>query len=355
MLEHIAFLVPDAALHGYCAKDLVDGRPQGFAAIQDDQDALLDVKAAADEVGEQMDGDGLVLCRAIPEPERDLDPVGADAQSNDTAAALQLDTVEHQRRQAHIGKRPAHQRCEMLAGASNELAADRRLRCRALRGRQAIADGLTGPCKPAGGNTREHLLEHDPAQRVTISEIRIGRQRHLVLPVGAPSPWTLHSDPPAAQGHLSVFVAMTDSGALFDRCMLCADDLIELGLHHLAEHTQPDADAQRQQPVLRGPSELPERLLHPQRQTLTAGVLLLHYGLHGGSLRLDGLVCTRHGPNGTGRGERDRHLQTSTSYGTTSSQSPHLCWPITVARRTRTWGGWSSLYWASDGLSSWRI
>jgi hypothetical protein len=49
-----------------------------------------------------MDRDGLVLGRAIPEPERNLDALGADAQGDDAAAALQLDPVEHQRRQAHV-------------------------------------------------------------------------------------------------------------------------------------------------------------------------------------------------------------------------------------------------------------
>src|ERR1035438_10486846 len=142
MLEDVAFLVPDAALHGYRTEDLVDGCSEGFAAVQDDQDTLLDVKTTADEVGEQVHGDGLVLCGAIPEPERDLHALGADAERHDTAAALQLDTVEHQRRQPHIRERAGHQLRQMLAGAPHELTADSRLRRRTLRLSHGLTDRL---------------------------------------------------------------------------------------------------------------------------------------------------------------------------------------------------------------------
>jgi hypothetical protein len=233
-----------------------------------------------------MDGDGLVLRGTIPEPERDLHSLGTHAQSHDTAAALQLDPVEHQRRQTHIRKRTGHQSGQVLTGASDELAADRRLRRRTLRLGDSIADGLTGPCKPASGNTRQHLLKHDPGQRVTVSEIRIGRKRHLVLPVDGACPRTLHRDPPATERDLSVFVAVPDSGPLLHGRVLGANDLVKLGLHHLAKHAQPDPHAEREQPLLRSPDELSERFLHLQRQPVRATVLLLHYGLHGGSSRL---------------------------------------------------------------------
>jgi hypothetical protein len=49
-------------------------------------------------------GDGLVLRRAVPQAERDLDAVGRDAQRHDAAAALQIDPVEHQRREPNILK-----------------------------------------------------------------------------------------------------------------------------------------------------------------------------------------------------------------------------------------------------------
>ena len=259
MVEHVAFLVADAPLHRDRAEHLVDGGSEGLAAVQDDEHALLDVKAALDEVGEEVHGDGFVLGGAIPQPERDLDPLGADAQSDDAAAALQLDPVEHQRREPQIRERTGHQRGQMLAGAGDELAADRRLRCGALRRRDALADGLAGPCEPARGNTRQHLLEHDPAERVTVSEIRIRRQRHLVLTVDGARPWMLHSDPPATERDRAVLVAVTDSGAVLDGRVLGPNDLVELGLHHLAQNAQPDTDAQSEQPLLRGADELSER------------------------------------------------------------------------------------------------
>src|ERR1019366_8259121 len=114
-------------------------------------------------------------------------------------------------------------------------------------------------------------------------------------------------------------MAVGSRGAPGDRGVLGTHDLIELGLHHLAEHAQPNAHAQREQPILRGPGELPQRLLPPQRQTPGTAVLLLHYGLHGGSSRLYGLIS--HSPRSQRDQTRreDRHLQTSTSYGTTSS------------------------------------
>src|SRR5664280_243570 len=215
-------------------------------------------------------------------------------------------------------KRTGHQRLQMLAGAGNELAADRRLRRRTLRLSHSLTDGLACAREAAGGNARQHLLEHHTGQRVTISEIRIGRQGHLVLTIGRAGPRTLHSDPSGTQGHLAVLMAVTHRGAPGDRRVLGAHDLVELGLHHLAEHAQPDAHAQREQPLLRGSRQLPQRLPHPQRQTPGTAVLLLHYGLHGGSSRLNGLIS--HSPRSQRDRTRreDRHLQTPTSYGTTS-------------------------------------
>lgn len=69
---------------------------------------------------------------------------------------------------------------------------------------------------------------------------------------------------------------------------LRADDLVDLLLHQLGEHTEPDTDAQSEQPFLRRAHELAERLLHPRRQRqLTSRAvgddLFQRYGLHGGS------------------------------------------------------------------------
>ncbi len=66
MVEDVAFLVADAALDGHRAEDLVDSRAQRLAAVEDNEDALLDIQAAVHEVGEQVAGDGGVLGRAVP-------------------------------------------------------------------------------------------------------------------------------------------------------------------------------------------------------------------------------------------------------------------------------------------------
>jgi hypothetical protein len=54
-----------------------------------------------------------------------LGPVGVDAERDDAAAALELDPVEHQHREAHVVERAAHQLEQVLAGPGDELAADR--------------------------------------------------------------------------------------------------------------------------------------------------------------------------------------------------------------------------------------
>jgi hypothetical protein len=77
-----------------------------LGAVEDDQRALLDVQAALDEVGQQRRRDGRVLRRPVPEPERMLDALHIDPESNDAAAALELDPVEHQHRQAQVPERP---------------------------------------------------------------------------------------------------------------------------------------------------------------------------------------------------------------------------------------------------------
>jgi hypothetical protein len=60
--------------------------------------------------------------------------------------------------------------------------------------------------------------------------------------------------------------------------------------HQLLQHAQPDANTQREQPLLRCPHELLEHLLDPIRQPLIDGPLRgddlrSRYGPHGGSSR----------------------------------------------------------------------
>jgi hypothetical protein len=48
-------------------EDRVNGGSERLAAVQDDEDTLVAVKAAVDEIGEQLDADAIVLRRAVPQ------------------------------------------------------------------------------------------------------------------------------------------------------------------------------------------------------------------------------------------------------------------------------------------------
>jgi hypothetical protein len=50
VIEDVALLVANAALDGDVAEDGIDGGSEGLAAVQDDEDALVAVQAAVDEV-----------------------------------------------------------------------------------------------------------------------------------------------------------------------------------------------------------------------------------------------------------------------------------------------------------------
>jgi hypothetical protein len=102
VVEDVSLFVAHTTVDGHRAEHLVDGGPERLAAIEDDEHALLDVQAAVDEVCEQCDGDRLVLRRAVPQPERHLDAVGADAERDNATEALEVDPVEHQRRQPDV-------------------------------------------------------------------------------------------------------------------------------------------------------------------------------------------------------------------------------------------------------------
>jgi hypothetical protein len=119
-----------------------------------------------------------------------------------------------------------------------------------------------------------------------------------------------HPNRTAAERHLARLVPVPHGGAL--RVVLAprADDIDHLFLHQLGQHPEPDADAQRQQPLLRRADQLPERLLHAGRQRqLLVSDLLQRYGLHGGSSCLERRL--RHSPRSRRDRTRreDRHLK----------------------------------------------
>jgi hypothetical protein len=110
--------------------------------------------------------------------------------------------------------------------------------------------------------------------------VTIGLKRQLGLAVGAARPRTLDRDAAAAERHLARLVSVPDGAALGVVLAPRADDLVELLGHQLGQHAEPDTHRQREQPLLRGPGQLAERLLHPHRQRRD---LINQYLLHGGS------------------------------------------------------------------------
>src|SRR5581483_3475968 len=288
VVEHVALLVADTALHRYGAEHLVDRLPQRLGAVDHAQHALAEVKAAGDEVREQRLGDGRVLGRAVPQPERQLDAVGRDPERDHAAAALQLDPVQHQHRQPDVVEAATHQAEQVLARARDKLARDGRARRRPRLRLDLDADRLACALETTSGNAGEQLLEHVPSERVAVGEVLVGAQRDLAAPVDAADPWPLDPDAATAKRHLARLVPVADRAPLRVVLALRADDVDDFLLHQLSEHTKPDADAQGEQPLLGRIYQLTERLLHARRQPeLTRADLLSRYGLHGGSSCLD--------------------------------------------------------------------
>ena len=235
-----------------------------------------------------MPRDSGVLGAAIPEPERDLDSLGGDPEAHDAAASLELDAVEHQRREAQVAQRAAHQRAQLLAGPAHELAADRRLARRALTVEHLLADRLARALEAPRRDARQHLLKHDRRQRIAIGEVRIGSQLDLARAIDRPRARPLDRHPSPAERDLTGLVSVADRRAIEVMATLRADHRLDLLGHQLAQHTQPHADAQGQQPFLRRASQLAQRFLHPRRQRvelLLADQLvgLVVYVPHGGS------------------------------------------------------------------------
>jgi hypothetical protein len=90
------------------AEHVLDRAVQRLAAVDDEQDRLLGIKALVNEVGEQRPGERGVLGRALPQPERDLHAVGADPERDDMSAVSDLKSVEHHHRETHVIQPAAH-------------------------------------------------------------------------------------------------------------------------------------------------------------------------------------------------------------------------------------------------------
>src|SRR6202034_1310303 len=117
------------------------------------------------------------------------------------------------------------------------------------------------------------------------SEMLIRREWHLRLAVGGPGPWAANLDPATAERHRAVLVTMPDRDTVRVVLALRTHDVIDLLLHQLAQHTEPDTDAQRQQPLLRCPNQLAQRFLHAlgEHGLITGRLNDRYVALHGGS------------------------------------------------------------------------
>jgi hypothetical protein len=148
-IAHIApcvGIVPGTGLHrGVDAEDVVDGLPQRLAVVEDDKDALLDVKAPVGEIGEQRGRDRGVLVRALPEPERELPAVGGDP------SATTFVRPSDRSRRASTPPGARHPGVEALLRARDERPRVRRLRRGALDRGDLLADRL-GPSEPPGAH-----------------------------------------------------------------------------------------------------------------------------------------------------------------------------------------------------------
>ena len=232
---------------------------------------------------------------------------------------------------------------QVLARARDELAADRRLARRAGELVDVAADRLTGPRVAARRDAGQHPLEHHVGELVTRREVRIGIQLDLALAVGGPGARPADRHPAAPERDLAALVAVADRGAVAIVSALRADDLVDLGLHDLVQHAQPDADAQRQQPFLRRAGQLTQRVLDPLRQPLDAACADqprrqrdLRFPWR--SSCLDGLVRTRHAASGSGRGGRTAVHQVLRATGQPPAPRPWRAAPtLHRQRRTRGW------------------
>src|SRR5271168_4097248 len=136
----------------------------------------------------------------------------------------------------------------------------------------------------------------------------IRAQRHLRLPVSGPDPGPLNLNATAAERDLTRLVTVPDRGPLRVPAPFRSDDVVDLFLHQLRKHPEPDTDAQRQQPFLRCPDQLAQGFLHALREhDLIMGRLSDRYvALHGGSWTgSDRSARVLHRPLTTGRATPD--------------------------------------------------
>src|SRR5581483_9089503 len=209
---------------------------------------------------------------------------GGDSERNHVRALLEIEPVDHHRRQPDVVEAAAHQLAERAARSFDEGARHRRARRRPRRLLDLGTDRLLHAPVAARRDAGKHPLQHRARQRITIAEVLVRPQPYLRAAVGAARPWPLDRDAATAECHLAALMAVPYSSALPVVLPFRPDDLVDFFLHQLGEHAEPDTDAQREQPFLGRADQLAERFLHPRRKAqLLTSDLPQRYRLHGGS------------------------------------------------------------------------
>jgi hypothetical protein len=174
----------------------------------------------------------------------------------------QVDPVDHHHRQLQVRQVPAQQLGQRRAGLGHERARDRRLRRRPGLSLHPFPDRLIHPARAAGRHPGEHPLEHQPAEQIPRGELLVAVQPDLLGVISSSDPRTADLDPAGAERDLPGRVPVTPRGPLRVLLALRADDPVDLPLHRLMQHLQPRHHRQRQQPLLRLPSDPCQRQLH---------------------------------------------------------------------------------------------
>ena len=203
---------------------------------------------------------------------------------------------------------------------------DRRLARRARHLVDVGTDRLAGAGVAAGAHAREHALEDDVGELVARREVSVRAQLDFLAAVDGASARTPHRHAAPAERHFAALVPVPNRVAIAIVAALRAHDLVDLGLHQLVQHSESDANAQRQQPFLRRAGELAERLAArapaaPRRAaspaaTDTVGTVLMRLVLLSSRTWL-APVTVPAGPDEAG----GPPPSSSTSYGTTSSRA----------------------------------
>ena len=157
-------------------------------------------------------------------------------------------------------------RCSRVRETNSRETAD--LLVERARSSTLAADRLAGARVAARGDADQHPLQHHRGELVARGEVPIGAQLDLARAVGAAHARAADRHAPTTERDLAALVTVTHRRALAIVAALRADDLVDLGLHQLVQHPEPDPDAERQQPLLRRAGELAERLAHALGQLL---------------------------------------------------------------------------------------